>query len=528
MLSHLTLNKLISDRQAAYLKGDSTISQLIYLHTIRNSWGQGNIAQGVFFDISSAFDKVWHKGLLAKLLQIRIEDTAFNLFQSYLSNRKQVVVVEGTKSETLDVEAGVPQGSRLGPLLFIIFINDITHDLESEITIFADDTTLLATGKDPNITAQMLNRDLLKISDWAARWKVTFNAKKSKDMIFSSKNLNNSPPTVLNETVIDRVSTHKHLGLILSSKLDWSPQINEVCLKANRKLAVLKSVKLLSRKTLDQLYKITVRSVIDYALPVYFKNIKLTDMARLVRVQYNAAKVVSGALHHSSIEKLNKELGLETIQNRAEYLGITFFHKVHLQETRPLIRKYMPAIKSDQHELRSNGGYKKYPHYGVNFYNSFFPHFSKIWNSLPVKLRQLNLIDFKQQVSSQFKPKRYKYYNKGSKIGNTLLTRIRLGRSFLNAHQFSIGATDNPHCVCLSVESSLHYTTECILYIPQRQQMYGLFEQFIPLFKNMTNKKKTEIILYGYKSDNDEYLYTNTKLTIAVQKFIIDSKRFTC
>ena len=213
LLNHLTLNNLISERQAAYMKGDSTISQLIYLvHTIRNAWGQGSIAHSVFLDMSSAFDKLWHKGLLAKLLQIRVEDTAFNLFQSYLSNRKQVVVVEGTKSETLDVEAGVPQGSRLGPLLFIIFINDLTNDLESEITIFADDTTLLATGKDPNITAQILNRDLIKISEWAARWKVTFNAKKSKDMIFSRKMLYNSFPTILNETVIDRVSVHKHLG----------------------------------------------------------------------------------------------------------------------------------------------------------------------------------------------------------------------------------------------------------------------------------------------------------------------------
>ena len=527
LLNHLTLNNLISERQAAYMKGDSTISQLIYLvHTIRNAWGQGSIAQGVFLDISSAFDKVWHKGLLAKLLQIRVEDTAFNLFQSYLSNRKQVVVVEGTKSETLDVEAGVPQGSRLGPLLFIIFINDLTNDLESEITIFADDTTLLATGKDPNITAQILNRDLIKISEWAARWKVTFNAKKSKDMIFSRKMLYNSFPTILNETVIDRVSVHKHLGLILTSNLDWSPQVHEVCLKANRKLAVLKSVKLLSRRTLDQLYKITVRSVIDYALPVYFKNVKQTDMVRLVQVQYNAAKLVSGALHYSSIEKLNKELGWETIQDRAEYLGITFFHKIHLHETRPLIQKYMPKIKSDQHDLRSNGGYEKYPNYGVHFYNSFFPHFSKTWNLLPTKLRRLNLKDFKQQVASNFKPKRYKHFSRGSKLSNTLLTRIRLGRSDLNAHKFSIGATDNPHCVCLSVESSAHYTTECTLYTSQRQTMYGLFDQYIPHFQNMTNKKKHEIILQGYKPETEDYLHTNTKLTFAVQKFILDSKRF--
>ena len=136
-------------------------------------------------DISAAFDKVWHKGLVAKLSQIGIEGRLLDFFQSYLSNRKQCVIVDGIKSRFLDIKAGVPQGSRLGPLLFIIYINDIMNDIESEILVFADDTTLLASGDDPAITASMLNRDLLKISKWAEKWKVTFNPKKSKDMIFS-------------------------------------------------------------------------------------------------------------------------------------------------------------------------------------------------------------------------------------------------------------------------------------------------------------------------------------------------------
>ena len=194
LLSHCIDHDIISDRQAAYLKGDSTIHQLLYIvHYIRKCWGHSKIVQGAFLDISAAFDKVWHNGLVAKLEQIGVNGTLLNLFRSYLSDRKQCVIVDGEKSNLLEVKAGVPQGSRLGPLLFIIYINDIVKDIESEIMIFADDTTLLASASDPAETSAQLNRDLEKLAIWADTWKVTFNASKSKDLIFSNKQLNNSP-----------------------------------------------------------------------------------------------------------------------------------------------------------------------------------------------------------------------------------------------------------------------------------------------------------------------------------------------
>ena len=118
----------------------------------------------------------------------------YDTLHSYLTNRKQVVVVEGQKSDFADIKAGVPQGSRLGPLLFIIYMNDIINDIESDILIFADDTSLFATGSDPAETVAQLNRDLEKNSNWATQLKVKFNARKSKDIIFSNKLLNNSPP----------------------------------------------------------------------------------------------------------------------------------------------------------------------------------------------------------------------------------------------------------------------------------------------------------------------------------------------
>ena len=165
------------------------------------------------------------------------------LFKSYLSDRKQYTVVDGAKSHMIEIEAGVPQGSRLGPLLFLISINDIVVGLESEILIFADECSLLAFGKDPTETAGILNKDLEKISLWANRWKVRFNAGKSKDIIFSNKFLNNSPPLIFNNNIIERVNTQRHLGVYLSNTLDWAVQINDVCLKATKKLTVLRNVR---------------------------------------------------------------------------------------------------------------------------------------------------------------------------------------------------------------------------------------------------------------------------------------------
>ena len=306
------------------------------------------------------------------------------MFTSYLTERKQCVIVEGVKSTLENINAGVPQGSRLGPLLFIIFINDIVQEIESDILIFADDTTILASGLDPAETAAQLNRDLSRISAWANKWKISFNPMKSKDMIFSNKMLNNSPPLIFNNIAIERVNSHKHLGVIFLSNLDWSAQINEICIKANRKLSVLRSVKQLSRKTLDLLFKLTVRSLLDYSLPLFGNNLRQSDISRLEKLQYRAAKIVTGALHYTSRDKLYIELGWETIPERIKFLGLCIFHKVHIHETRPLLRKCLTKLDWEKKNfLRSKGGYLPYPFFNNKFSNSFFPFISNIRNNLP-------------------------------------------------------------------------------------------------------------------------------------------------
>ena len=529
LLKHCLENDIISEKQAAYLKGDSTVSQLLYIvHNIRQNWTNKKVTQGLFLDVSAAFDKVWHNGLLAKLNQIGVEGTFLNTIGSYLAGRRQVVVVDGVKSEPANVQAGVPQGSRLGPLLFIIYMNDIIENLESDILIFADDTSLMATGVDPAETAQQLNRDLEKISFWASKWKVVFNAKKTKDIIFSKKCLNNSPPLVFGDTYIERVNTHKHLGLILTSSLDFSSQVNEVCLKANRKLSVLRSVKILNRQTLDVLYKLTVRSVIDYAFPVYYKSLKQTDIGRLENIQYRAGKIVSGALHYTSKDKLNLELGWESLIDRGNLLSLNIFHKIHRHETRPLIRTCMPKLDIDrQNFTRSKGGYIPFKFKNDKFNSSFFPNTLKLWNNLTKTIQYKDVDEFKLCIKNEIKPKRYKHFSYGHKLGNILLTRIRVGRSYLNQHKFTIGHSDSPECIChFKSESPEHFFLQCFLYSPERQILFDLIEHYVPSFPNLNRKQKLDIILRGIDIDNPELKHLNKTLTKAVQNFILSTKRF--
>ena len=301
-----------------------------------------------------------------------------------------------------------------------------------------------------------------------------------------------------------------------------------ISLKANRKLAVLRSVRMLSRQTLDLLYKSLVRSVIDYGLPIYCKTLKQTEMSRLENLQYRAAKIVTGAYHFTSREKLNIELGWESIQKRADILGLNMFHKIHRHETRPLIRNCMPKLDIDNtHNIRSRGGYIPFKYYSAKFNNSFFPHISSLWNTLPLSVQCKDLIEFKEYTKKELKPTKHKHFSRGNKQSNKLLTRIRVGRSDLNQHKFIIGLSDTPQCSChYREESPLHYFIDCFLYLPERQTLFDLFEHYIPKFPNLNKKQKLEIILRGIDIENPEYLQTNITLTIGVQKYIFNTKRF--
>ena len=149
------------------------------------------------------------------------------------------------------------------------------------------------------------------------------------------------------------------------------------------------------------LFKLTVRSVIDYGLPVYYKCLKITDVARLENIQYKAGKLVTGAYHFTSKEKLNLELGWKTIMQRGNFLSLNIFQKIHLKETRPLIRRCMPKLDLEkQCETRSKGGYIPFKYKNDKFNNSFFPNTVKLWNSLPKNIQFKEIGEFKTCLKS--------------------------------------------------------------------------------------------------------------------------------
>ena len=169
-------NNLISQHQSGFKPGDSCINQLLSITPeIYQSFDERPDASSVFLDISKAFDKVWHDGIIFKLKQNGISGNLLNLLSNFLRNRKQRVVLNGQTSSWADVNAGVPQGSILGPLFFLIYINDLADDLSSNAKLFADDTSLFSVIHNANTTAKELNNDLVKINRWAYQWKMSFN-----------------------------------------------------------------------------------------------------------------------------------------------------------------------------------------------------------------------------------------------------------------------------------------------------------------------------------------------------------------
>ena len=193
---------------------------------------KGVEVRNVFLDISKAFGKVWHDGVILKLEQNGTSGDLLNILIDFVRNRKQSVVFNGQVSAWASVNAGVTQGSILGTLLFLIYINDLSDNLSSNIKLFADNTSLFSVTHDVNVSAKELNDDLRKISNWAFQWKMSFNPdvnKQAQEVILTRRIKSYiHPPLVFNNDIVSRANSQKHLGITLDFKLIFEEQLLNV------------------------------------------------------------------------------------------------------------------------------------------------------------------------------------------------------------------------------------------------------------------------------------------------------------
>ena len=302
----------LAPNQSGFRPGDSTVNQLISItHTISKAFDCNPPldVRSVYLDISKAFDRVWHEGLIYKLKRCGVSGQLLSLIQSFLDGRKQRTVLNGQCSSWGDILAGVPQSSILGPLFFLVYRNDLTENLKCNVKHFADDTSLFTVAQEPDEAANHMNHDLDLIRQWAQDWRMSFNPnpqKQAAEVLFSRKRNGVEHQVILfNNIPVTKVDEHKHLGIILDKKLSFSAHIKSAISKTRKGIGLLKYLSTyLPRHTLNELFKLYVRPHLDYGYVIYHipakvcefsQNIFLPNlMEKLESVQYSATLLPSG------------------------------------------------------------------------------------------------------------------------------------------------------------------------------------------------------------------------------------------
>ena len=513
-------NNFFTKSQSGFMPGDSTVNQLCYLYnSFCKALDDGLEVRVVFFDISKAFDRVWHQGLLLKLNAAGIRGNLLVWFSDYLSNRQQKVVIPGGSSNLSPILAGVPQGSLLGPLLFLVYINDIVCNISSQINLFADDTSLYMIVRDPSDTARIMQNDIEKISAWADSWLVKFNPLKSETLLISRKiNKNFHPPLLMLGEPIMNVGCHRHLGVVLSSDGSWHEHINSIKERAWKRVHMLRSLKYtLNRKSLEILYFSFVRPVLEYA-DVVWDNCTNQEKLDMERIQYEAARIITGCTKLVTIADLLIESGLDTLSERRKKHKLILFYKMVNSISPPYLSSLTPSSigQSTSYRLRNADNLTTINSRTSLYTSSFLPQTVKDWNVLSSEIRNAPSIEsFKKLLNSESR-KSNKLFYYGKRKQQVIHAQLRTKCSSLAHHLYMKSITPSPNCRCGAVETTKHFFLSCPLYNTIRQT---LLDRIIDLTGNCDK----ETIVYG---DFNQDLTTNRSVFSAVHRYIELSKRF--
>ena len=442
LFNYLRDNNLIHKMQSGFMPKDSTTNQLVFLyHTLTEALDKNKKVRVVFGDISKAFDRVWHAGLLAKLNSTGVTGDLNKWFSSYLAGRKQRVVLDNINSDFLLIKAGVPQGSVLGPLLFLLYINDIADNLQCGISLFEDDNIIFTSADTMDECTNALNKDLIEMENWAAAWLVTFSAKKTLDMVLSFHPKPVVPPPLSFMNVdIKNVVEHSHLGLTFTSNLKWSSHINNISIKANKRLTILKKLSFkITRKGLEQLYFAYIRSLLEYG-DVVFANAAQNDLNKLDKIHKRGAKIVAGGIRGVSSAVLFDELSWDTLPERRNNRKLFMFSDIVHHHTPTYLHELLPnsvhTRSGNRYNLRNADRLYNISCRTESFKSSFFPTSTAFWNNLDENLKSIHdRSSFKNSIVKK-KPTKNKYYFLGPRTTNIIMARLRAQRPPLQSTRF--------------------------------------------------------------------------------------------
>ena len=334
-----------------------------------------------------------HKRLLSKLKYYGISGNTLNWIESFLSDRNQQVVVDGKSSNTSKVTSGVPQGTILGPLLFLIFINDITENIQSQIRLFADDCLVykeIANIKD----AETLQKDLNTLISWTKTWQMEFNISKCAMISFKDPRKRNiiKVDYMMEGQKVQPAQDITYLGVKINSSLRWANHVNDTANKAHRLIGMLwRNLHKAPVELKKTAYQTLVRPTVEYSSSIW-NPWTVKDINRIEGVQNAGARFVMNQPHRrnvrDSVSQLITSLGWKSLQERRQLTSLTFLYKMQngLVE---IPSHYLPRQVTHHYSTRRAGEsteQRSFDHYIANvdaYKNSLLPRTVPLWNSLP-------------------------------------------------------------------------------------------------------------------------------------------------
>ena len=403
IVDHIMENNLFCDNQHGFVPGRSCITQLL---CCIEEWSKmldlGLPVDIIYLDFRKAFDAVPHQRLIEKLKSFGISGNLLEWLKCFLIGRKQRVVIGEEQSSWSEVKSGIPQGSVLGPVLFVIFINDIPRALQNATKIFADDTKAYKAVRNIEDQASLQN-DVDSAFNWSQKWQMKFNIDKCHSLPMGHSNLHY--PYQIDGTIIDSVEEEKDLGVIIDSKLSFHRHIMEIVKKANNTLGCIRrTIKFKDRNIMLPLYNAHVRSRLEYA-SVIWNPYRQDDIQAIERVQRRATKLIRGMRGLSYTERLTA-LGLPSLQFRRRRADMIEVFKIISGLDRIGADKFF-AFNTSKTRGHSKKFFKPFSRLNLRK-NSFSQRVVNDWNSLPESLVGVDDLDsFKAGLDKHWEKSKY-------------------------------------------------------------------------------------------------------------------------